>query len=408
MIDLHGVSQEAFDLVVASEVTSRDHYEHVLRRLTWPKLASGPTGGLGYDFGQATKAQIKADWEGKVGSDVLKALMSCAGVTGAAARDLTFKLRDVVDIDWETALDVFSNHDLPRYTAMCRAHIEGYDDLSPHCKGVLFSLAQNRGASFDLPGARYAEMRDIKTAIRRGDLARVPALIRSMKRLWKNDPDAKGLLARREREAKLWEKGLAEHHPEVHAELEQVAPATDPEIVAKVQEQLKNLGYYQVGSVDGSLTPQGKTEAAILAFRNHEGLPLKPTIDDELLLALSKAQPPEIAEHRANATVQDLREQGSETIRFTDKAKKWAGGLFGSGAGLGGSGALVLVTEQATRLKDARDAVGALGITPQMWLIAGGAIAALAVLAAMGLAIFYVANRIEAKRVADYQTGKHP
>ena len=58
----------------------------------------------------------------------------------------------------------------------------------------------------------------------------------------------------------------------------------------------------------------------------------------------AKAQPPVIAEHRANATVQDLREQGSETIRFTDKAKKWAGGLFGSSAGLGGSGALVLVT----------------------------------------------------------------
>jgi hypothetical protein len=408
MIDLHGVSQETFDLVVASEVTSRDHFEHALRRLTWPKLQSGPTGGIGYDFGQANRSQIQADWSGKVGDDVLKALVSCAGVTGTAARELTFKLREVVDIDWETALDVFSNHDLPRYTAMCRAYIEGYDDLSPHCKGVLFSLAQNRGASFDLPGPRYAEMRDIKAAIRKGDLARVPALIRSMKRLWERNPDAKGLLMRRDAEAKLWEQGLAEHHPEQHARLDQVAPVTDPEIVARVQQQLKNLGYYQVGSADGSLTPQGRTEAAILAFRNHEGLSLTPSIDDALIAALVNAQPLEIAEHRATATVEDLREQGSETMRFTAKAKKWAGGLFGSGAGLGGSGALVLVTEQATKIKDARDAFGALGITTQMWLTGACAFAVLAVLAAMGLAIFYVANRIEAKRLDDYRTGKHP
>jgi hypothetical protein len=51
------------------------------------------------------------------------------------------------------------NHDLPRYTAMCRAHLPGYDGLSPHCKGVLFSVVLNRGASFDLQGPHYAEMR---------------------------------------------------------------------------------------------------------------------------------------------------------------------------------------------------------------------------------------------------------
>jgi hypothetical protein len=69
-----------------------------------------------------------------------------------------------------------------------------------------------------------------------------------------------------------------------------------------------------------------------LAFRNHEGLPLKTTINDELLLHLAKAQPPEIAEHRANATVDDLRAQGSRTIAFTDKAKAWAGRVFGAPA----------------------------------------------------------------------------
>jgi hypothetical protein len=324
---------------------------------------------------------------------------------GVAARDLVAKLHDVVSIPWNDALDVFSNHDLPRYTAMCRAHLPGYDGLSPHCKGVLFSLVLNRGPSFDEPKPRYAEMRDIKAAIKSGRLERVPAALRSMKRLW---PDSRGLRDRREDEAKLWELGLELHHPEAHAALDQAAPIADPEVVARVQEQLKNLGYWQVGSADGSLTPQGKTEAAILAFRNHERLPLRPSIDDELLTRLAKARPPEIADVRANATVHDLREHGSETIAFTDKVKAWGGRLFGAGGGLGGTGLLALVTEKATALTSAKEAVAGLGLTPQMMLIAAAVMVGLVVLAAMGLGIWYVADRIEARRLADYRTGKHP
>jgi hypothetical protein len=405
MLDLHGISQDAFDKVIGYEVTSRQVYERRYQRLTWPKEQSGATGGIGYDFGQATRAQVKEDWADKVDAKTLKALLSCCGVTGTAARALVDRLHDIVSITWNDALDVFSNHDLPRYTAMCRAHLPGYDELSPHCRGVLFSLVLNRGPSFDATGPRYAEMRDIKAAIKSGRLERVPAALRSMKRLW---PDSHGLRDRREDEAKLWELGLELHHPEAHAKLDQVAPVTDPEIVARVQEQLKNLGYWQVGSADGSLTPQGKTEAAILAFRNHEGLPLTPAIDDELLNALQKARPPEIADVRANATVHDLRARGSETIRFTDKVKAWGGRLFGGGTGLGSAGVLALVTERANQLTSAKEALGGLGLSPQMILIAASVMASLVVLAAMGLGIWYVGDRIEARRLADYRTGKNP
>jgi hypothetical protein len=225
MIDLHGISQETFDDGIGYEVSSREHYELAQRGLTWPELSSGPTCGIGYDLGQASKAQIQADWDGKVSAAELKVMVSCAGITGRAARDLTLKLAGAADIPWEVALEVYANHDLPRYTALCRAHLPGYEALSPHCKGALFSLVMNRGASFDKQGPRYAEMRDIK----RGDLARVPALLRSMNRLWENDPDARGLLARREKEAQRWEQGLAEHHPEQHARLPDVAHVPDPE-----------------------------------------------------------------------------------------------------------------------------------------------------------------------------------
>jgi hypothetical protein len=207
----------------------------------------------------------------------LKALVSCAGVTGVRARDLTAKLHDVVDIPWDVALEVYANHDLPRYTAMCRAHLRGYDDLSPHCKGSLFSLVLNRGASFDVSGPRYAEMRDIKAAIKSSNLAHVPALLHSMKRIWKDTPDETGY-RRREKEAMRWEQGLAAHHPEQHERLGQVAPVPDPELVTRVQQQLKNIGLFQVGSGDGSMTLKGRTEGAILDFRNRDGLPLTPTI----------------------------------------------------------------------------------------------------------------------------------
>lgn len=408
MIDLHGISEETFDDVIGYEVSSEATYEARYRRLTWPKLQSGATGGIGYDFGQANKAQVTADWGDKVDGKTLKALLSCCGVTGAPARALVARLHDVVDIPFDLALEVYADHDLPRYTALCRAHLPGYDGLSAHCKGALFSLVLNRGPSFDKPGPRYAEMRDIKAAIKSGQLAKVPVLFRSMKRIWKDDPEAKGLLYRREKEAQRWEQGLAEHHPEQHARLAQVAPVADPEVVARVQEQLRNLGYWSVGAADGSLTDKGKTEGAILAFRNHEGLPLKPVIDDALLTALAKAQPPDVADHRANATVNDLRAQGSVTIDFSDKVKAWGGRLFGGGAGLGGVSVLGLVTEQANKITSAKDAVGGLGLTTQQMLIMAAIVLVLAVLAAVGVGIWYIADVIAQKRLADHQSGKHP
>src|SRR5882757_20311 len=114
MIDLHGISQQTFDDGIDYEVSGRAVYEQRYRRLTWPKEQSGATGAIGYDFGQATKAQVKEDWGDKVDARTLKALLSCCGVTGIAARDLVAKLHDVVSIPWNDAIDVFSNRDLPR------------------------------------------------------------------------------------------------------------------------------------------------------------------------------------------------------------------------------------------------------------------------------------------------------
>ena len=63
-----------------------------------------------------------------------------------------------------------------------------------------------------------------------------------------------------------------------------------------------------------------------------------------------------------------LREQ---TIAITDQVKGWAGKIVGSSSGLGGAGALAWITEKATAVSGAKEAIGGLGIPPQaiVWLL---------------------------------------
>ncbi|MGY4259775.1 hypothetical protein ACVI1L_006843 [Bradyrhizobium sp. USDA 4516] len=405
-IDLHGISRAAFDLIVSAEVTGEAWYSKHLRWPTWPGEQSGVTIACGYDVGQTTRQQFLADWSGKIPDAMLKALEKCCGVTGQAAAALARKLRGVVDIPWDVALEVFSSHDIPRYLAICRRLLPGFDELSPDCKGVILSLAFNRDAGgFNKPGARWSEMRQIKAAIGSGDLAKIPGLIRSMKRLW---PDSKGLRIRRDDEAALFEHGLAASHPHEHAKLATTPAPVDPDAVAYVQRRLRELGYYDVGQVDGEQSPQGRTEGMILAYRNARGLPLTPAIDEQLIAELGKPQAArQVAETRASATVEDLRGEGSQTIALTDRAKKWAGKIFGSSSGLAGGGVLAWLTDRATQVSAAKDAVGALGLTPGAIQAIAIGVAALAVVACLGVLVWFVAHQLEQRRLADYRAGKH-
>jgi len=406
MLDLHGISRAAFDLVVASEVTSQAVYERKYRHvLEYPGEQSGPTGGIGYDFGTQTKSQISADWGDKVDAGMLKVLLGASGKRGDAAAAYSRATRGQVDIPWDLAIEVFAGHDLPRYLAILEHYCPGAEALGPDCKGVLFSIAFNRDAAgFVKPGPRYAEMREIRACVASGDLARIPGLIRSMQRLW---PKTSGLYARRETEARLFERGLATHHPDEHARLETTPPAPDPDVVVQVQTRLRELGYYDAGSVDGQLVRKGRAEAAILAFRHEHDLPLIPGIDDELLAALARAEPRQVSEVRASATTQDLREQGVKTIAITDQIKGWGGKIFGAGSSLSVTGLLALITDKATAVSGAKDAVGALGIPPQAWLWLLAAIVVFAIFAGLGVLIWTVAHKVEVKRLADYRTGKN-
>ncbi|MGL3107108.1 hypothetical protein [Bradyrhizobium sp. BR 1432] len=137
MLDLHGISRAAFDLVIASEVTNQAVYERKYRRvLEPPSDASGPTGGIGYDFGTQTRAD-----RGRLGRQgFARHAQDAVWGRWPAPRKGRGKFAQVPRAGrhpWDVALDVFCNHDLPRYLAILERYCPGAGALSPDCKGVL-------------------------------------------------------------------------------------------------------------------------------------------------------------------------------------------------------------------------------------------------------------------------------
>lgn len=226
------ISKRAFDLCVGHEVTSKAYYEKHYIKPEWPGLSSGPTVGIGYDLGQASRSKIVNDWTGLVSANMLLTMASCAGYTGEAGRTKTAAVKNQISIPWDAALKVFAERDVPQWTAEVLQRVPGADKLPPSCLGVLFDLAYNRGHSWSMSGERYREMRNIKALVGRGEWDKVPAEIRSMKRLW---PNTKGLLRRCDDRAKLWEYGLTaagRAEPELGA-LPATPPVADPAVPQK-------------------------------------------------------------------------------------------------------------------------------------------------------------------------------
>lgn len=166
--------------------------------------------------------------------------------------------------------------------------------------------------------------------------------------------------------------------------------------VKNVQARLDELGYPEVGSIDGKWG--SKTAAAILAFRNDNGLPTDAKIDSVLLTALMTAGPRPIAPARANATVADLRAEDAPEIKQTDQTK-----LLGYAAAGGG---VLTATEKAL---DAAEGYTSLAgrakmlvepitdlITDNIWLI----------LIAGGAFIVWKSGLLQRIRLTKHQTGQ--
>ena len=204
------ISQASVDLTVAEEVSSAAYYSANYTGVSWPGSASGCTIAIGYDLGYCSPDEFDADWGTRLTPEAAHILRGCIGLKGEAAHGMTQHLKGVINIPWGMAMAVFEHRDVPRWIANVQRALPNTDELNGDCLGALFSLTFNRGASYSAPGDRYAEMRAIKANMAAKEFEKIPAEFRAMKRCWpEGSPNHKGLTARREHEAVLFEKGLA-------------------------------------------------------------------------------------------------------------------------------------------------------------------------------------------------------
>lgn len=158
--------------------------------------------------------------------------------------------------------------------------------------------------------------------------------------------------------------------------------------VVVVQRRLKELGYHEVGAIDG--IAGSRTRGAILAFRADNGLRLTPDIDRELAEALLTAAPRQIDPKRA---------AGEPTnSRIIEASKKQV--VLGAA---GGAAVVIPALEQTERSSAiAKRILEAVGVSPQFE----------ALLPWFALAIFIgivmLAIRTQRARVEDHQTGRTP
>lgn len=207
------ISQDAGNLIIEQEVSSRAAYTKKYQRPERPGGESGITIGIGYDCGYSTPAQLRKDWAGRIPVQMIDILATrAAGLKGQAAAARLPSVQPLVSVPWEAAISEFYDVEVPRWVAKCRSALPNFDSLPPDCAGALVSLAYNRGPSFTIPASkdtngRYAEMRAIRALMVSKQFSQIPAEFRKMKRLW-TTPSVRGVATRREAEAKLFERGL--------------------------------------------------------------------------------------------------------------------------------------------------------------------------------------------------------
>jgi GH24 family phage-related lysozyme (muramidase) len=201
------ISSGATELIIASEVSSRDAYQARYDRPVWPEGESGVTIGIGYDIGESTRVFFKEDWGEYLDSGTSELLSKACGVSGKGAAALIPNF-EAVRIPWDVAMSQFQRETLPRYVGETEKALENTSALSPDSFGALVSLVYNRGTTFHNPDPQFSEMQELSNNMASKRFPEIPANIRSMERIWKNKPKFKGIVIRREAEAALFEVGL--------------------------------------------------------------------------------------------------------------------------------------------------------------------------------------------------------
>lgn len=280
MLSRRTIAQPAIDMIVASEVSSKVHYEQKLQSPIWPKGRSGVTIGIGYDVGTVEERTLRADWAGVLDDATLSRLAKTCTITGPSAASFIRALADI-RVPFDEAMRVFLARSLPLFIGQTEMALPNTALLGRECLGALTSLVYNRGAPFRRPEDRYREMRAIRDHMADKAFGLIPGELRAMKRIWRGDPNSAGLLVRREAEAALFERGLAGNRP--------VAPAITEGVPESILEVPATEGV--ISSVLGWLKPFVETPTR-----------------DRLMFRLAQEGPPiEVDEHYVEIRVLSAR-----------------------------------------------------------------------------------------------------
>lgn len=136
---------------------------------------------------------------------------------------------------------------------------------------------------------------------------------------------------------------------------------SEPEVRA-LQQRLRDLGYSEVGRVDGKWGP--RTVAGVSAFQATAKLPVTGELDTATAAALAVAPPRPVGASRSDTTASTLREHGDAVAKSAFRTKITAV--------LGGVGAFVVGVVQ--KLDAAMGYVGSLASSVPMWVYVGAAV----------------------------------
>jgi putative chitinase len=179
--------------------------------------------------------------------------------------------------------------------------------------------------------------------------------------------------------------------------------------VTALQSRLVELGY-SVGAADGQFGRA--TRMAVIALQLDRGLPGTGEVDDATKEALKRDLAKPVSEARLDATADDLRATGSETVAKADnlswwgKAMAWTGAAGGSGHAAQHFGVLDTVkdtADQVTQFQGVFESVQnaapwAISTATAYWWIA---------LPAIGFVGIHFGKIIIAQRLADHREGKN-
>jgi uncharacterized protein (TIGR02594 family) len=170
-----------------------------------------------------------------------------------------------------------------------------------------------------------------------------------------------------------------------------IAPSVKMSVEA-VQRRLKDLGYHEVGQIDGKIG--SRTRSAILAFRQDNDLALVPIIDVALTDALTTARTRPVAIERAIGKPEGSRILAASNAQIALGAAGYAGMAISDVAPLVGQAEEG--RDQATRLFDL---VGLGSYAPVVMPLLG---------ALLFLAVIVLAWKARKARIEDHRTGRTP